>query len=97
MMLANNELRVILATIHVALTQVSPLITFETELETIRLAQRACVPAGIAQPRIALAGLNPHAGEAGPFGHEAIQVILRAILQDRDCERGVEGQRFANR
>src|SRR3546814_3209294 len=83
MMLANNELRVILATIHVALTQVSPLITFETELETIRLAQRACVQAGIAQPRIAVAGLNPHAGEDGRFGQEEIQVIAPAIRQAR--------------
>src|SRR5690606_30350465 len=63
MMLANDELRVILATIHVALTQVGPLITYETELETIRLAQRACLQAGIRQPRVAVAGLNPHAGE----------------------------------
>ncbi|UYO92609.1 4-hydroxythreonine-4-phosphate dehydrogenase PdxA [Pollutimonas sp. M17] len=83
MMLANDELRVILATIHVALAQVSPLITFETELETIRLAQRACLQAGIRRPRIAVAGLNPHAGEDGRFGQEEIQVISPAIQQAR--------------
>lgn len=83
MMLANDELRVILATIHVALTQVGPLITYETELETIRLAQRACLQAGIRQPRVAVAGLNPHAGEEGRFGQEEIQVITPAIEQAR--------------
>jgi 4-hydroxythreonine-4-phosphate dehydrogenase len=84
MMLANDELRVILATIHVALTQVGPLITYETELETIRLAQRACLQAGIRQPRVAVAGLNPHAGEEGRFGQEEIQVITPAIEQARN-------------
>lgn len=84
MMLANDELRVILVTIHVALASVSPLITLETELATIRLAQRACRQAGIAQPRIAVAGLNPHAGEEGRFGLEEIEVIGPAIRQARD-------------
>jgi 4-hydroxythreonine-4-phosphate dehydrogenase len=83
MMLANDELRVILVTIHVALTQVGPLITYEAELETIRLAQHACLQAGIRQPRVAVAGLNPHAGEEGRFGQEEIQVISPAIEQAR--------------
>ena len=83
MMLANDELRVILATIHVALAQVSPLVTFDTELETIRLAQRACLQAGVRRPRVAVAGLNPHAGEDGRFGQEEIQVISPAIQQAR--------------
>src|SRR3546814_11600247 len=65
MMLANDELRVILATIHVALAQVSPLITFDTELETMRLAQRSCLQARVRRPRGAVAGLNPAAGEEG--------------------------------
>lgn len=79
MMLANPELRVILATIHVPLNQVSQLITPDTELRTIRMAHRACQQAGIAQPRIAVAGLNPHAGEDGRFGQEEIEVITPAI------------------
>ena len=91
MMLANEELRVILVTIHVALASVSPLITFETELTTIRLAQRACRQAGIAQPRIAVAGLNPHAGEEGHFGQEEIEVIGPAIRQSRDEGLDVSG------
>lgn len=83
MMLANPELRVILVTIHVALTQVSALINLDTELNTIRLAHAACRQAGIAQPRIAVAGLNPHAGENGRFGREEIEVIGPAIEQAR--------------
>ncbi|MGN6579982.1 MAG: 4-hydroxythreonine-4-phosphate dehydrogenase PdxA [Bordetella sp.] len=83
MMLANDELRVLLVTIHVALSQVPPLITPEAELRAIRLADRACRQMGMTQPRIAVAGLNPHAGEDGKFGREDIDVIAPAIAQAR--------------
>ena len=83
MMLANRELRVILVTIHLPLAQVSRQITFENELNTIRLAHRACRQAGITQPRVAVAGLNPHAGEQGQFGREEIEIIEPAIRQAR--------------
>ena len=83
MMLANQELRVILATIHVPLSQVSGLITHDLELATIRLAHLACRQAGIAAPRVAVAGLNPHAGEDGKFGREDIDIIAPAIAQAR--------------
>jgi len=79
MMLANPELRVVLVTIHEPLAAVPSLITFEAELETIRLAHRACRQAGLLKPRIAVAGLNPHAGEDGRFGREEIEVICPAI------------------
>lgn len=79
MMLANNELKVLLATIHVALADVPGLITTELELRSIRLAHQACVQAGIRQPRVAVAGLNPHAGEDGKFGREEIDTICPAI------------------
>jgi len=81
MMLANDELRVLLVTIHVALSQVPPLITPEAELRAIRLADRACRQMGVKRPRIAVAGLNPHAGEDGKFGREDIDVIAPAIAQ----------------
>lgn len=83
MMLANPELRVILVTIHMPLSQVFEHITVQSELETIRLAHRACIDAGISQPRIAVAGLNPHAGENGRFGTEEIDIIEPAIRQAR--------------
>lgn len=79
MMLANNELRVILATIHVALAEVPALITKELQIKTIELAHKACQMAGIKKPRIAVAGLNPHAGEQGQFGLEEINIIKPAI------------------
>lgn len=81
MMLANPDLRVILVTIHIPLSEVSQQVTYEAELDTIRLAHRACMQAGISQPRIAVAGLNPHAGEDGRFGREEIEVITPAIQQ----------------
>lgn len=79
MMLSNPELRVILVTIHVPLTAVSPMLTIEKELRTIRLAHQACLHAGIATPRVAVAGLNPHASENGRFGNEEALVIEPAI------------------
>ena len=79
MMLANDELRVILVTIHVALKSVPDLITKARVLKTITLAHAACRAYGINEPRIAVAGLNPHAGEGGLFGHEEETDIIPAI------------------
>jgi len=83
MMLANDELRTILVTIHVSLREAIELITFERVLKTIRLAGRVTAGMGVARPRIAVAGLNPHAGENGLFGDEEIEIILPAIQQAR--------------
>ena len=79
MMLANEELRVILVTIHVSLRQAIDMVTRARVLATIRLAAQACQAYGIAKPRIAVAGLNPHAGESGMFGREDIDEIAPAI------------------
>jgi len=81
MMLVNDQLRVILATIHIALSEVSPTLTTELELRTIELAQHACQAMGIAAPRIGVAGLNPHAGEHGKFGREDLDIIAPAIAK----------------
>ncbi|MGE4451334.1 4-hydroxythreonine-4-phosphate dehydrogenase PdxA [Castellaniella sp.] len=83
MMLANDELRVLLVTIHIALADVPAALSPEAELRAIRLAQRACRQAGIARPRIAVAGLNPHAGEGGAFGDEEARHIAPAIAAAR--------------
>lgn len=83
MMLANDELRVLLVTIHIALAEVPARITHEAELRAIRLAQLACRQMGIAAPRVAVAGLNPHAGEDGKFGREDRDVIEPAIQAAR--------------
>lgn len=79
MMLIGEPLRVILVTIHTALKNVPDLITKQRLLNTIRLAKKACDMLGIKNPRIAVAGLNPHAGEKGIFGDEEIKKIVPAV------------------
>ena len=84
MMLANDELRVILVSIHVSLRDAIDAATVENELRAFHLAQTACRALGIAKPRIAVAGLNPHAGENGLFGREDLDVIVPAIALARE-------------
>jgi 4-hydroxythreonine-4-phosphate dehydrogenase len=81
MMLMNNHLRVILVTIHVSLREAIEQLTIERELTIIRLAHQAMTQFGIARPRVAVAGLNPHAGEHGLFGSEDEAIIKPAIQQ----------------
>lgn len=83
MMLANDELRVVLVTIHLALRDAIERISLESELSAIRLAYEAGLSFGFDAPRVAVAGLNPHAGEGGLFGREEIDVIAPAIAQAR--------------
>jgi len=83
MMLANPELRVVLVSIHVALREAVERLDRDGILETIRIAAVSMRRAGIERPRIAVAGLNPHAGEGGLFGREEIEIIGPAIAQAR--------------
>lgn len=84
MMLANDELRVILVTIHVSLRDAIDLVTQDSVLRTIELAHRAGKTYGIASPRVAVAGLNPHAGENGMFGREDLDIIAPAIRRAQE-------------
>ncbi|MEO6363697.1 MAG: 4-hydroxythreonine-4-phosphate dehydrogenase PdxA [Caldimonas sp.] len=79
MMLANEELRTVLVTIHASLRRAIDDVTFDAVLETIRIADAAMRRFGIAAPRVAVAGLNPHAGEGGLFGREEIEIIAPAV------------------
>jgi 4-hydroxythreonine-4-phosphate dehydrogenase len=80
MMLAQNALRAVPVTIHVPLADVPRLLTQDLIARTARIvAQDLQTRFGIAQPRLALAGLNPHAGENGAIGHEDATVIAPAI------------------
>ncbi len=80
MMLAGPKLRVALVTIHCALRQVPDGITTERLHQTLDVLTDSLIrDFGIARPRIAVAGLNPHAGEAGRFGREELDVIAPAI------------------
>lgn len=79
MMLANAELKTVLVTIHVALRTAIEQVTFESVVETIRIAHASAQSWGMPKPRIAVAGLNPHAGEGGLFGDEELTIIGPAI------------------
>jgi len=83
MLLASAELRVLLVSIHVPLCKAIRAVTPENELRAIRLASAACKSFGIAAPRVAVAGLNPHAGENGLFGREDVDIIAPAIAAAR--------------
>jgi 4-hydroxythreonine-4-phosphate dehydrogenase len=90
MMLANEELRTVLVTIHCSLRQAIDQIDAARVLETIRISHRAMQLFGIAHPRIAVAGLNPHAGEGGLFGDEEIRHIAPAIATA--CAEGIDAR-----
>jgi 4-hydroxythreonine-4-phosphate dehydrogenase len=83
MMLANEELRTVLVTIHCSLRDAIERVTRANVLETLRITGAALKLMGIAAPRIAVAGLNPHAGEGGLFGDEEIRHIAPAIADAR--------------
>jgi 4-hydroxythreonine-4-phosphate dehydrogenase len=80
MMLACAELRVVPATIHIPLSEVPRALTREVLEETLRITAAALVrDFGIARPRIAVAGLNPHAGEGGLMGDEEARTIVPVL------------------
>ncbi|MEJ6781529.1 4-hydroxythreonine-4-phosphate dehydrogenase PdxA [Aminobacter sp. Piv2-1] len=80
MMLAGPELRAVPVTIHIALSEVPKALTRDAIVETARITARDLRQRfGIAYPRIAVSGLNPHAGEGGAMGREDEDVIRPAI------------------
>jgi 4-hydroxythreonine-4-phosphate dehydrogenase len=83
MMLANDELRVVLVSIHLSLREALDAITFDRVLETLRITNHALTPLLGRKPRIALAGLNPHAGEGGLFGREEIEILQPCVSAAR--------------
>ncbi|MCE2912186.1 MAG: 4-hydroxythreonine-4-phosphate dehydrogenase PdxA [Pseudomonadota bacterium] len=86
MMLASPELKVVLVTIHLSLRRAIEAVTRDAVLDTIRIAANAAAGWPRAQPgapRIAVAGLNPHAGEGGLFGDEEIRIIGPAVQAAR--------------
>ena len=83
MMLANDDLRTVLVTVHCALREAIERITLDAEIKAIRLAHEGARAFGVRAPRVAVAGLNPHAGEGGLFGREEIEVIAPAIERAR--------------
>ena len=91
MMLADDGLRVVHVSTHVSLREACDLCTKERVHNVIRLADNACRKLGIKNPRVAVAGLNPHAGENGLFGREEIEEIMPAVLLAQKENINVEG------
>ncbi|MFE8992645.1 4-hydroxythreonine-4-phosphate dehydrogenase PdxA [Streptomyces collinus] len=79
MMMATDELRIVLVTVHQSLRTAIDAITTPRVLDIIRLTHRTLQRSGLPAPRIAVAGLNPHAGENGLFGREDLDIITPAI------------------
>tara|TARA_X000000368_G_scaffold410712_1_gene394587 strand:+ start:154 stop:1167 length:1014 start_codon:yes stop_codon:yes gene_type:complete len=79
MLMVNDVLRVILCTIHVSLRESINLLNEKIVYRTIIAAKTACANLGLEQPRIAVAGLNPHAGENGLMGREECLIIKPAV------------------
>ena len=79
MMLANDELKTVLLSIHLSLRDAIAAVSVEAVLQTLRIAHASAAGWGVPAPRIAVAGLNPHAGEGGLFGDEELRLIGPAI------------------
>jgi 4-hydroxythreonine-4-phosphate dehydrogenase len=92
MMLAGEDLRVVPTTIHIPLEQISHSLTQELIFHTIQVVNTALLQRfSIAHPRIAVSGLNPHAGEGGSIGTEEKTLIEPAIQQARALGVDVDG------
>ena len=91
MMLANDELKTVLVSIHLSLRDALDAVTFENVLQTLRITDSALHAASGRRPRIAVAGLNPHAGEGGLFGREELDIIMPAIAAARAQGMEVSG------
>ena len=92
MLLVSGSLRVALLTIHEPLAHVAALVTEERVLETLQtVADGLQSDFGIAKPRIAVLGLNPHAGDGGVIGDEEIEIIQPALEAAQASGLNVDG------
>ena len=91
MMFHSQSLRVVLATVHVPLAEVSQCLTAERLETTIRLAAAELPRFGFPSPRLALAGLNPHAGEGGLLGKEEVERFLPVVVACRSDNIDITG------
>ena len=91
MMFWSEPLKVVLATVHVPLSEVPAVLTREVMDGTINLTSRELPRFGIVRPRLAVAGLNPHAGEEGLLGEEERTVIGPAVQAARGRGIQIEG------
>lgn len=90
MCLTGKSLTVALVTIHVALAEVPGLLKQDEIIRVGRLLAEFCQQRGIAQPKVAICGLNPHAGESGAFGKEDIEIVAPAVMELQEQSEGVD-------
>ncbi len=88
MMLAHNDLRVVHVSTHVSLREACDRVKKDRVYEVIKIENDACKAIGIENPKIGVAGLNPHCGENGMFGTEEIEEIQPAI--DKAISEGID-------
>lgn len=91
MMLATRQLRMALATTHIPLAKVSESVTQELVEQIVQIIHHSFVQLGLPQPKIAVCGLNPHAGEDGLLGQEDRNNVLPAIVNLQRSGIAVEG------
>jgi len=91
MMFWSERLRVVLATVHIPLSEVSRALTRERIRDVVALTSRSLPSFGISAPRLAMAGLNPHAGEHGVMGDEEDRVIRPALEDARGLGVQIDG------
>ena len=91
MLAVAGDLRVMLLTRHMPLVQAIAAVTAERVLDRLRLLHSALEGLGIERPRLALAGLNPHAGEQGLLGSEDLEHLVPAVEQARREDLDVAG------
>lgn len=91
MMLASPVLRVVLVTTHLPLSKVSSSLSQERIVTVIRLTNKALNQLGVSKPKIAVAGLNPHAGEGGIFGREEEEIIAPSVRVAKKEGLNVDG------
>ena len=91
MLFWSDTLRVVLATVHIPLREVPTALTPDRVREVIRLTSESLPRFGIPTPRLAVAGLNPHAGESGLIGHEDEDTIAPAVRAARQHGIDVSG------
>jgi 4-hydroxythreonine-4-phosphate dehydrogenase len=91
MMLASDELRTVLVSIHLSLRDAIDAVTRDNVLQTLQITHAALLRSLGRVPRMAVAGLNPHAGEGGLFGREEIECIAPAVADARALGMDVHG------
>ena len=91
MMFWSDRLRVVLATVHIPLREVAAALTLDRWLGVLRLTAGSLPRFGFASPRLAVAGINPHAGEQGWLGREDLEVTTPAVAAARAEGLNVSG------